>query len=328
MRKPLLPALSCILFAILLATGCQKTKDVELVSDDNTELQQRGGDREECRLTSFVWDNNSSEFFHYNKKGLLDEWKVEGNGGATFTSKFTMEYDHKGRLIKAKSYNGDVSDQCVFTYKNGRIVTENWTDPATGDLLAQTNITYNHRGWIIKKDDPVNQYYTTFEYDALGNNTQNDVVGYDGTIYVRFINEFKKPVRNAYTAVPGIPYPFFWSNVVISPRQETSIDVLIPDENGVLFYLYDRSSEKSILIGNKYKLPAFQNHYDFVSQRWDPEVWNYDNCDGKCDIPFYAISPSNSYRSSTTNKYAKFSRAIPRMSIGQLKAELEELRRK
>jgi len=204
---------------------------------------------------------------------LIDEWNVEGNGGDPFTGRFTMEYDRKGKLIKAKSYDGDVVlDECVFKYKNGRIVRENWTDPATGDLLAQTNITYNHRGWIIKKDDPVNQYYTTFKYDARGNNIQNDVVGYDGTIYVRFINEFKKPVRNAYTAVPGIPYPFFWSNAVISPRQETSIDVLIPDENGVLQFLFDRSSEKSILIANKYKLPAFQNQYDFVSARWDPQV--------------------------------------------------------
>ena len=63
--------------------------------------------------------------------------------------------------------------------------------------------------------------------------------------------------------IPCIPYPFFWSNAVTSPRQETSIDVFIPDENGVLVYLFDRSSDKSILIGNKYKLPAFQNHLWF-----------------------------------------------------------------
>jgi len=328
MLKQLLPAASCLLLATLLSLGCQKAKENELVSYDSEELEKRGEHREQCRLTSFVWENNSSEFFHYNSKGLLDEWNVEGNGGASFTSKFTMEYDNKGRLIKAKSSNGDVSDECVFVYKNGRIVTENWTDPATGDLIAQTNVTYNHKGWIIKKDDPVNQFYCTFKYDPMGNNIQNEVLGYDGTIYVRFINEFKKPVRHAYNAVPGIPYPFFWTNVIISPRQETSIDVLIPDENGVLFYLFDRSSEKSILIGNKYRLPAFQNHYDFISDRWDPEVWAYENCDGKCDIPSNANSYSNNHRSAITNKYAKFSRGIPRMSIRQLKADLEVLRRK
>jgi hypothetical protein len=329
MRKSLIPGLSCVMLAILLVLGCQKTRDNELIYNEKGELKRPGGHREECRLSSFAWDNNSSEFFHYNNKGLLDEWKVEGNGGAPFTSKFTMEYDQKGRLTKAKTYDGDVAiDECIFEYKHGRIVTENWTDPATGDLIAQTNLTYNYKGWIIKKDDPINQFYATFKYDRWGNNIQNEVVGYDGTIYVRIINEFKKPVRNAYNAVAGLPYPFFWTNAIISPRQETSIDVFIPDENGVLFPLFDRSSEKNILIANKYKLPAFQNHYDFVSERWDTQVWNYDNCDGKCDIPSYGNNSSNGHRGTVINKYAKFSRAIPRMSIRQLKKELEALRRR
>ena len=40
-----------------------------------------------------------------------------GMEGDAFTARFTMEYDHKGRLIKAKSFSGDVSDQCVFSTK-------------------------------------------------------------------------------------------------------------------------------------------------------------------------------------------------------------------
>jgi len=329
MRKLLFRRLLNLLLAVMVVTGCQKAKDNELIYNGNRQMERRGSHREECRLTSFVWENNTSEFFHYNKKGLLDEWKVEGNGGFPFTSRFTMEYDHKGRLVKANTYDGDVVlDEAVFVYENGRIVTENWTDPATGDLIAQTNLTYNSRGWIIKKDDPINQFYVNFEYDAMGNNIMNEVVGYDGFVYVRFINEFKMAVRGAYNAVPGLPYPFFWSNSVISKRQETAIDVLVPDENGVLIYLFDRSSEKSVLIANKFRLPAFQNHYDFVNDRWDPEVWNYDNCDGKCEIPLYNQHASNGQRGTGANKYGKFSRGIPRMSLRQLKAELDAVRRK
>lgn len=300
----------CILFVFLLFTGCRK----EHVSWPN-----------HCRLLGYVWENNISEFFHYNSDGLADHWRANNSGGNPFTASATMEYNDRKILSKAKFFESDTSYfDIAFEYRNGKIVKETWYKGGTNSVAKVFTNIYDERGLMVRRDDPDEGYYVIFQYDSFGNNIVNEVWGTDGRIIVRIEYTFTKPVRNALTAIPGVPYGFYWTNQVFSKLQETATDLYLPDENGNLTKIFDRDPNKTILIINAHDYPVFQNHYDQINNTWDEQNWEYENCDD-CAFQPFARNPSH-LKAGGVKKSVILRGLIPHQSLKQLKAELKALK--
>src|SRR5215210_4180114 len=138
----------CILFVFLLFTSCKK----EHVSWPN-----------QCRLLGYIWENNMSEFFHYNSDGLADHWRANNTGGNPFTASATMEYNDRKILSRAKFFESETTYfDIAFEYSNGKIVKETWYKGGTNSVARVFTNIYDERGFMVRRDDPDEGYYVIF----------------------------------------------------------------------------------------------------------------------------------------------------------------------
>src|SRR5207249_5596304 len=137
--------------------------------------------------------------FHYNNKGLADEWKNDYGGG--FVRNFKMKYDKFDKLIEAPGYDdfGNLVFTNFFTYSGNRIISQKWAD-LLGGVNGEILFSYNRKGQIVKEDDNINDIHAFLSYDNMGNSTRSDIyIGSD--IYYSDIYEFDSPVRDPLLTV-------------------------------------------------------------------------------------------------------------------------------
>src|SRR5450432_1539031 len=79
MKKNYLKLIGSFLFVFLLVTGCQKEIKNQPVSQNASgeNIGLEVGNNSSCKLTHNAWDNLFTWDFHYNGKGLADEWKID-----------------------------------------------------------------------------------------------------------------------------------------------------------------------------------------------------------------------------------------------------------
>jgi hypothetical protein len=206
MKKGLLIAFS-MLFAGALLTGCKK----EITQDASTGKAGEAnslkvGNNSSCKLTHFTWSPVFAWDFHYNEKGLADEWRIDLGFG--YIQDFKLEYDKFNKLIKADGYDdfGTLIIASSFTYSGSQIQKQTWENIIAG-TTEEVTFTHNSKGQIIRQDDDLYNTHALLAYDNMGNCIRSDY--YQGSdIYFSDIYEFNSNVRNPLLTVSGIDFMF------------------------------------------------------------------------------------------------------------------------
>jgi hypothetical protein len=173
MKKNLITSCSILLFACALLTGCKKESTQISESSEKTgginDLQV--GNNSSCKLTHNAWGYLFTWDFHYNDKGLADEWRLDYGGG--FVRDFKMKYDKFDKLIEAPGYDdfGNLIFTNYFTYSGNQLISQKWAD-LLGGVSGEVLFSYNSKGQIIKEDDGDSHILQT--YDNMGNCTRHD----------------------------------------------------------------------------------------------------------------------------------------------------------
>jgi hypothetical protein len=133
MKKNII-VMCCIIFsALLLLAGCKKeSTQVSIPAENTNEMDDlQVGNNSSCKLTHNAWAYLFTWDFHYNNKGLADEWKIDGN---SWVENFKMKYDKFNKLTEATCY--DAYDNLIlttsFTYSGNRVIKQTWVDILTG----------------------------------------------------------------------------------------------------------------------------------------------------------------------------------------------------
>ncbi len=203
MKKNLIITFSIMLFACALLMGCKKESAQSSSTGETSDLQV--GNNSSCKLTHNVWGYVFTWDFHYNDKGLADEWKIDYNNG--YVENYKMEYDKFNKLIEATAY--DASDNKIiitsFIYSGNRVTKQERTDILAG-TNRETLFSYDSKGQIVREDgsDDTHEFQT---YDNMGNCTRSDYyIGSD--LYFSDIYEFNSEIRNPLLTVSGVDFCF------------------------------------------------------------------------------------------------------------------------
>ena len=118
-----------MLFACACLTGCKK-EFTQSVSVRNAAMQV--GNNSSCKVTQIVWAYWYPWDFHYNEKGLADEWRIDFGFGNV--QNYKMKYDKFDKLVEAPGYD-DFNNLIItnyFTYSDKHIISQKWADLRSG----------------------------------------------------------------------------------------------------------------------------------------------------------------------------------------------------
>ncbi|MES2890869.1 MAG: hypothetical protein V4725_02630 [Bacteroidota bacterium] len=286
MKKSIYTLFAVMLTPGLLLPGCRKDEA-----------------QSSCRLIAWQGlDDGYLRTLAYNDRGLLSEWK-ETSSQFEVNQTSAYIYNENKKLEKVDFYNKGVLEYTIdLVYQHGRIEKEIWYVGNT-EVVDDTVVnTYNSKKQLVKRESLLYGYYAAFTLDAMGNATRLDVNGSDGTRFQTEILEFNKPVKEPMRAVPGMPYPVQYINYSIDALKYTYYRGYYFDENGVPIDFYELDREKSVpLNAGTEGYAIFYNTFDNVSQLYNRQVWQYDNCDKK-SAGHKAVSKALTPRSSTATK--------------------------
>jgi uncharacterized protein YxeA len=279
MKKILSTRLSLLFFVILFATGCRKetTKTTalneEIASQSMGDNSDKGG---ECRLTEFVYEGGS-ETFHYNRKGLCDEWNIVGWGAV-----LKQDYDATGQLKKSRWFEGNELIYTIqFFYKGGKVTKEIWYDGNSGIVSDEVYYTYNRRGQNTRMESFLGDYYTVNTFDAAGNVTAWDFyIGGNLTYSARATFSYKHPFKNPRLAVPGIDncFPYLNSAALANPFCISSEKQVAYDEDGNPTVLYNYDPRRTTYQHASHNYPSSGTFFDLVTNGWASQTFQYENC--------------------------------------------------
>ena len=109
---------------------------------------------------SYTMGNNTVEYSYSENDNTITSDSVKFNGNTAVAS--TYEYDSNNNITsKALSYNGNISVKNTYDSEN-RISTAGYDSP-------QIYYTYDNNGQIVRSDNGVVNYSSTFTYDDRGN---------------------------------------------------------------------------------------------------------------------------------------------------------------
>jgi hypothetical protein len=284
MKKVYFPTLGILLLALTIVSSCKKENQEQLDQSGESALKKGSfnNDKHGCRL---VADSGLSDGFlqtyHYNNKGLADKFHI--SRPAQFDFSATMEYNSSNLMSKAKFTYGDgVFYDIVFTYDKNKLVKETWYTQDTKEIVDGYINTYNKKGQLVKRDEPLYELYCIFKYDAIGNVKSADLFFYDGTLYYGYEYSYSGPIRNPIASVKGLPSSVFFTDDCTTPYRFTGLKSYYNDElgNRVVDFNWE-SAETEIKTGPE-NYPVYQNSRDVISDTWTDQTWTYENCSGNC----------------------------------------------
>ena len=79
MKNNYLRLISFFLLAVLIATSCQKS--IKESTEEAARKLPDASQKSKCQLTYGVDANSNPNWFHYNDKGLADEWRIDFGDG-------------------------------------------------------------------------------------------------------------------------------------------------------------------------------------------------------------------------------------------------------
>jgi hypothetical protein len=276
MKKIYVIICSIILFACAWLTGCKKEISDSAVSSSeaNQLAMEQSTQKDKCRLAEAVYDGGS-QIYHYNDKGLCDEWNISGYGI------FKQEYDATGRLIKSRLYDGDELIYTIHFFYTGKKVTkETWYYGNTSDVYDEVLYTFNSQGQNIRMESFLGGYYTVNKFDAAGDVTEYDFYYGGNLTYSSRSKYYYPPYKNPSRAVPGIDYGFPFLNAAsVSNRFCISSEKFTAyDENGNPEVWYDYDPKLTSYEPAAQRYPASGAFYDRVTNVWNSQAFQYENC--------------------------------------------------
>jgi hypothetical protein len=314
MKKNLI-TFSIILFVFVWITGCKKESSQSTSTGETNDLQV--GNNSSCKATQIVWAYWYTWDFHYNDKGLADEWKIDFGGGYFWN--FKMKYDKFNKLIEATAYDPYDNKIIVtsFTYSGNQIIKQIWTD-LQGGPNSDLRFSHNSKGQIVKVDDILNDTHVFLTYDDMGNWIRSDYyVGSD--IYYSDIYEYGIQARNSMLTVSGVDWPFpFYGGSYFQKLWFSRNLSIVYDGEGNQFVINDLNASDEDFTTTLQNFPASVHYYDETSQGPFDFSFGY-SCNGNSNVSSQATQ-------ANTNK--TINRLKPTLSVGKsIKEQLQELRK-
>jgi hypothetical protein len=277
MKSIFFKLLIILLASTLLILSCQK--ETKQSSENNPQSFASPVNANSCRMTVNDWPTAAKWEFHYNDKGLADEWIIDyGFGLPPHTNEMT--YDDNNRLIRSEEFYFGSTYEYLFYYtgnKLTRLTRINVDNPA--DAVDVTYI-YNSKGQNTRQDEVVYDSHVIMEYDNIGNCTRTDI--YFGTELVYSDNyTFNIPSRNPRAAVPGVTTGFlaYGTAGMTDKWWFSSNRTEIYDPSG-MFLFNDYDPAQTTMVTGNHNYPSSATYYDRVIEDNITITFDYENCNG------------------------------------------------
>ena len=319
MKKKFITIFSIILFACAWLTGCKKESTSAENAGEMSDLQV--GNNSSCKLTHNVWAYWYTWDFHYNDKGLADEWRLDLGGG--FIRDFKMKYDKFGKLVDAPGYDdfNNLIFTNTFTYSGNQVTSQKWAD-LLGGVGGEILFSYNSKGQIVRQDDGDTHIFLT--YDNKGNWIRSDFfIGSD--IYFSDIYEYGSQVRNPVLTVSGVdwPFPFYGGSYFENLWFSRNLSIVY-DGDGNQYVVNDLVASKEDFIIGPQNFPSAVHYYDRVSESRLDFLFAY-NCNGNDNIANQDLPQEN--RNIGTNKTIKSPKPMLIGAGKSIREQLQDLRK-
>lgn len=310
------------LLLLVLISGCRK--DLPAEPDPSSQPAENAGAEgrfNHCRLISDDRDGSSGDAFHYNNRGLVDQWKQDYYDG--FPDVYTFTYDIFGRLKTGHGVFGNgFAIDITYQYQGTRLVKETVYAAGTTNKLNEIATSYNFLGQVIKRGSTMYDEYCTFAYNIFGNNT---LVNYyvDGALWLKEEFTYRKKNRNPLLSLEGMPFVVFRYDFVFSNWWETSDKFTIYEE-GVPTVTVEYDPNSAVMdIGQEQYLQSVAN-FDLVAQQNTIATFNYENCGGHHND---RVAGSKGLKAVRNSKAAIIARLNANMYSGQPRNIKDEIRK-
>ena len=322
MKKNFVTLCSIMLFGFVWLTGCKKESTSAENAGEMSDFQV--GNNSSCKLTHNVWAYWYTWDFHYNDKGLSDEWKIDFGGGYFWN--FKMKYDKFNKLTEAIAYDPYDNKIIVtsFTYSGNQIIKQTWTN-LQGGANSDLRFSHNSKGQIVKVDDILWDSHVFLTYDNMENWIRSDYyIGSD--IYYSDIYEYGSQVRNALLTVSGVnwPFPYYGGSYFQKLWFSRNLSIVY-DSDGNQYVVNDLNASNEDFSTTLQNFPASIHYYDETSQSPFDFSFGY-SCDRNSDL---ANQPSSQNSANLgANKNTKSPKPMLLTGSGKsIKEQLQDLRK-
>ena len=310
-----------LMLATLLISSCKKELNTPTTqAGEILAISNNANVESKCRLAYLNWPTSSTWQFHYNEKGLADQWIIDYGFGAPLHTN-EMTYDDENRMIQSKEVYFGLNYVIDFYYSDNRITRLKRASVEFPEFVQDFVHTYNSKGEIIRQDDYVNDVHVLMSYDPMGNCTKTDVYFGDFLAYSDNYT-FEQSTRNPQLNIPGVTigFPFYGGTLISNKRWFTSnLTIIAP--NGV-FNHYD-PTQTEITEGNHH-FPITANYYDLISQAPINITFGYENCNGSAKSVSPLLQPASTQRNE---KYGlRPGLILTRNSVQQLHEKIQRVR--
>jgi hypothetical protein len=321
MKQKLISLSTVMAFVLLFVTGCQK----EIQQKEETSLAENSlqgtanQNNGKCQLTHFNVEGFDNRF-HYNNKGLADEWRIDFGDG--IPDVFTMKYDDNDQLSQAwYHYDGQLIASIEFEWNRKLITEEHWD--YQGYLFDVVNI-YDHKGQMIKREFS-DGYSVATTFSPNGNTPRVDLF-YDGELFLKLDFTYNKPNKNPFLAIRGIPYGFPFVAFTFSNWWETSEKQTVY-ENGIPSVVLDMDPAQTVMQLGFQNYPSLITAYDRIGSSSYHYSFEFQNCGPKSNyIEDNVHSKTQGLKSVKRNPNANLKYLLQGPSE-QIKQQLKALRK-
>ncbi len=275
MKKNSLAPISLMLLTVLFFFGCQK----EPTENKLSALTANRSNTNACRMLANDWQTVAKWEFHYNDKGLADQWTIDyGFGLPLHTNEMT--YDENNRLIRSDELYFGSGYVYHFYYTGKRLTRLTRENIDVPEDASDFIFTYNSKEQVIRQDDEALDAHVLLAYDKEGNNTRTDL--YFGTDLVfSDIYTFDVPSNNPRSAVPGVTIGFpFYGTAGMSDKSWFTSNRTEAYENGELILFNDYDPAQTVLVNGNHNYPSSATYYDRVTEEHITITFGYENCNG------------------------------------------------
>jgi hypothetical protein len=309
-----------VLAVVVLLSGCQPDLSAplgaarDLVGDPEADRPV-----ESCQVVRNEGQDSFLQTYRYDSRGLVSRWD---DGFGTLIP----QYDARGILVRARYGISDaLFVTIVYEYQGSKVVREIWYQGGT-DIVDDVVVnTWNAKGQLIRRESLLFGVYATFQYDAIGNAYQVDVLATNGFLFLSNTYSFTAAVKSPDLTLRGLPYGLQFINHVFNPWRQTAAKAVVTDIEGNRITLFDQDPAKSILIAGRKQFALYQNFFDKLSGTYYAQSWTYQNCPGNNYPPDVPPPPP---LGGVRSQVAGAADLLLRGSMRDVRQQVEELKRR